>query len=200
MSLVYGTILAQHLLISLLPWLVGVVGGGGLGYACALVARALFSKRPALRRPLMLLPWRTVAVTLPLLSAFVPAVLGLGMITGMAIVGLFVFSFAFPFTVATLLDRWHPSTLLSHLIAGARTLGTASVVVAAATAMVGGGGGAGAGAMIFYGMSIPEHGELLVGLSIVVLLALMVDVLLGGLQLLFSLDFRVAGTAQEVVE
>lgn len=198
MSLVYGTMFAQHLLIALLPWLVGVIGGGGLGYACAVVARALFSKRPALRRPLVLVPWRTIAVTLPLLSAFVPAVLGLGMITGMAVVGLFVFSFAFPFTVATLLDRWHPSTLLSHLIAGARTLGTASVVVAAATAMVGGGGGA--GAMIFYGMSIPEHGELLVGLSTVVLLALMVDVLLGGLQLLFSLDFRVAGTAQEVVE
>lgn len=198
MSLVYGTMFAQHLLIALLPWLVGVVGGGGLGYACAVVARALFSKRPALRRPLVLVPWRTIAVTLPLLSAFVPAVLGLGMITGMAVVGLFVFSFAFPFTVATLLDRWHPSTLLSHLIAGARTLGTASVVVAAATAMVGGGGGA--GAMIFYGMSIPEHGELLIGLSIVVLLAVMVDVLLGGLQLLFSLDFRVAGTAQEVVE
>jgi hypothetical protein len=198
MSLVYGTMFAQHLLIALLPWLVGVIGGGGLGYACAVVARALFSKRPALRRPLILVPWRTIAVTLPLLSAFVPAVLGLGMITGMAVVGLFVFSFAFPFTVATLLDRWHPSTLLSHLIAGARTLGTASVVVAAATAMVGGGGGA--GAMIFYGMSIPEHGELLIGLSIVVLLALMVDVLLGGLQLLFSLDFRVAGTAQEVVE
>lgn len=198
MSLVYGTMFAQHLLIALLPWLVGVIGGGGLGYACAVVARALFSKRPALRRPLVLVPWRTIAVTLPLLSAFVPAVLGLGMITGMAVVGLFVFSFAFPFTVATLLDRWHPSTLLSHLIAGARTLGTASVVVAAATAMVGGGGGA--GAMIFYGMSIPEHGELLIGLSIVVLLAVMVDVLLGGLQLLFSLDFRVAGTAQEVVE
>jgi len=198
MSLVYGTILAQHLLIALLPWLVGVVGGGGLGYACAVMARALFSKRPALRRPLILVPWRTIAVTLPLLSAFVPAVLGLGMITGMAIVGLFVFSLAFPFTVATLLDHWHPSTLLSHLIAGARTLGTASVVVAAATAMVGGGGGV--GAMIFYGMSIPEHGELLVGLSTVVLLALMVDVLLGGLQLLFSLDFRMAGTAQEAVE
>ncbi len=198
MSLVYGTIVAQHLLIALLPWLVGITLGGGLGYACALVARALFSKRPALRRPLMLVPWRTIAVTLPLLSAFVPAVLGLGMITGMAIVGLFVFSFAFPFTVANLLDHWHPLTLLSHLIAGARTLGTASVVVAAATAMVGGGGGA--GAMIFYGMSIPEHGELLVGLSIVVLLALMVDVLLGGLQLLFPLDFRMAGTAQEAVE
>jgi hypothetical protein len=194
--MMYGSILAQHLLISLVPWLAGVVGGGGLGYACALGARSLLSFRPGLRGPLMLLPWRTVVVTLPLLSAFVPAVLGLGMITGMAIVGLFVFSFAFPFTVATLLDRWHPSTLLSHLIAGARTLGTASVVVAAATAMVGGGGGA--GAMIFYGMSIPEHGELLVGLSIVVLLALMVDVLLGGL--LFFLDFRIAGTAQEVVQ
>lgn len=198
MSPVYGTIVAQHLLISLLRWLVGITLGGGLGYACALVSRALFSKRPALRRPLMVVPWRTIAVTLPLLSAFVPAVLGLGMVTGMAIVGLFVFSFSFPFTVATLLDHWNPSMLLSHLIGGARTLGTASVVVAAATAVVGRGGGA--GAMIFYGMSIPEHGELRVGLSIVVLLALMVDVLLGGLQLLFSLDFRMAGTAQEVVE
>jgi len=198
MSLVYGTILAQHLLISLVPWLAGVALGGVLGYGCALLARRLFCARPALRRPLALLPWRTVALTLALLSIFVPILVGLGTMAGATIVGLLVFLLALPFTVVTLLEHWYPAGLGVRLIAGVRTLGTASVAVAAATATVTGSGGA--GALIFQGMRTLDSYQLLGGLSIVVLLALIIDVLLGGLQLLFSLDFRVAGTAQEVVE
>ena len=47
----------EYFLISWIPWLIGIVVGGGLGVLCALGIRAIFSARPALHRPLMLLPW-----------------------------------------------------------------------------------------------------------------------------------------------
>jgi ABC-type proline/glycine betaine transport system permease subunit len=49
MSISILWVLREHLLISLVPWLVGVIAGGSLGYACALTARSLFSAFPSLR-------------------------------------------------------------------------------------------------------------------------------------------------------
>ena len=184
MSMMYGSILAQHLLISLLPWLAGVALGGVLGYGCARLARRLFRARPTLRRPLALLPWRTAALTLAFLSIFVPTLVGLGTMAGATIVGLLVFLLAFLFTVITLLEHWYPAGIGVRLIAGIRTLGAASVAMAAATTTATGSGGA--GALIFQGMRTLDSYQLLGGLSIVVLLALNIDVLLGGVQLLLS--------------
>jgi ABC-type proline/glycine betaine transport system permease subunit len=70
-----------------------------------------------------------------------------------------------------------------RFIARARTLATASVAVAAVGPPVAGSGGA--GVLIFQGMRLLDHAQMLRGFSIVVLLALLVDVLFGALQLLF---------------
>jgi hypothetical protein len=175
----------EHLLISLVPWFAGAIIGGGLGYACALVARRLVSTFPGLRKASMLLPWRTVSVTLPLLSPLVVIPVGLGVVAGAAMVGLFVLLFALPFTVVALLEQWYPSPLAVRLIAGARTLATASVAVAAVGPPVAGSGGA--GVLIFQqGMRLLDYSQMLMGFSIVVLVALAIDLLLGALQLLFS--------------
>jgi hypothetical protein len=183
------SIFSEHLLISLAPWLPGVVVGGVLGYACALVARKLFSTRPGLHRVSVLVPWRTVAVTLPLLSPLVVVFVGAGTMAGAVMVGLFVFLFALPLTVITLLEQWYPSPLVVRLIARARTLATASVAVAAVGPPLVGSGGA--GVLIFEGMRLLDYAQMLRGFAIVVLLALAVDVLLGALQLLFyRLFFR----------
>ena len=183
------SILSEHFLISLVPWLTGIVAGGVLGYACALVARSLFSTRPGWRIVSMLLPWRTVAVTLPLLSPLVVVFVGLGTMAGAVMVGLFVFLFALPFTVVTLLEQWYPSPLVVRLIARARTLATASVAVAAVGPPLVGSGGA--GVLIFGGMRLLDYAQMLRGFTIVFLLALVVDVLLGAVQwLLYRQFFR----------
>jgi len=99
-------------------------------------------------------------------------------------VGLFVFLFGLPFTVVALLEQWYPSPLIVRLIAGARTLATASVAVAAVSPPLTGSGGA--GVLIFQqGMLLLDYPQMLRGFAIVVLLALMIDILLGILQLLF---------------
>ncbi len=93
------SVIGQHLLISILPWLIGTVVGGGLGYACAIVARSVVSTHPGLRRAVMLLPWRTIAVTLTLVALLSPLTVehfGLGLEAGQVSVGFFVFVFALP--------------------------------------------------------------------------------------------------------
>jgi len=119
------------------------------------------------------------------LSPLVPVLIGLGRVAGVVMVGLFVFSLALPFTVGALLEQWSPSLLVVRLVAGARTLATASVAVAAVGPPLAGSGGA--GVLIFrQGMRLLDYPQMLRGFTIVVLLALMIDILLGILQLLFS--------------
>ena len=73
-----GSMVLNHLLTALIAWLTGALVGGGLGYVCAVAIRGLFGARTAFRRLVTLAPWRTVMVTLPLLSPLIPAWVGLG--------------------------------------------------------------------------------------------------------------------------
>lgn len=175
--------LGEHFLISIVPWLVGVAVGGGLGYVCALAARSLFSTRPGLHRVAMLLPWRTVAVTLSSVALLSPAttiIVGFGRVAGMVSVGFFVFVFALLFTVRSLLERWHSSSLAVRLIGGARTLATVSVAVAVLGVFSGSGG---AGALIFEGLARLDKAQVFEGFSVIVSITLVIDVLLGALQI-----------------
>ena len=194
------TVLVQHLLISLVPWLGGVVVGGGLGYICALVGRRLFSARPGLRRLSMLLPWRTIVVNLLLLYSVFPIILRLigvpvrsGVPAQAAIVCLWVLPLAFAFTAVVLFESWYSSPLVVRLIAGVRTLATASVAVAAATQRAAGRGSIG---VSLYPTGYPQ---VISTLSTVVLLTLMVDVLIGALQLPFSRSSMTAKPAQTAI-
>jgi ABC-type proline/glycine betaine transport system permease subunit len=178
------SILGEHLLISLVPWLVGVVVGGSLGYICARGIRGLFSALPGLRRPSTLLPWRTVVMTLPLLFPLIPALVGLGVVAGATMVGFFVFVFALPFIAGIVLEHWYPSTPNVRLVGGIRTLAVASVIVATLAPVVTGSGGA--GVLIREGYQSVDYARMLRGLALVIVLSLIGDLLLGALQFLLS--------------
>jgi hypothetical protein len=178
------SILSEHLMISLLPWMVGVLLGGSLGYICARGIRSLFSTLPGLHRPSTLLPWRTVMMTLPLLSPLIPVLTGLGVIAGATAVGSLVFIFALPFIAGTVLECWCPSTPDVRLVSGIRTLAVASVIVATLAPLVTGSGGA--GVLIYEGYQSLDYARMYRGLALVILLSLVVDLLLGALQYLFS--------------
>jgi hypothetical protein len=173
--------LTQHLLISLAPWLFAVITAGGLGRVCALAVRSLFSRYPIWRRPSLLLPWRTVVLTLPLLSPWIATRVGLGALAAGIVVGLFVFLLALPVTVAIGLEKWYPTPSAARFVAVIRTLAAASVAVAAVAAPAVGGGGA--GSLIIEGMRALDYAEVFRGFAVVVVLALTMDLVLGTLQL-----------------
>jgi ABC-type proline/glycine betaine transport system permease subunit len=132
----------------------------------------------------MLLPWRTAAVSLPLLTPFVATRVGLRPVAAGIAVGLFVLLFALPLMVVVRLERWYPARRLVHFIAGVRTLAAASVAVAAVAAPAVGGGGA--GSLILQGMRALDYAQMFGGFAVVVILALLIDLVLGALQSLLS--------------
>jgi hypothetical protein len=177
-----ASVLIQHLLISVLPWLVGVIVAGGLGCVWAPAARSLFSRLPALQSVSMLLPWRAVALSLPLLSPLAAIRVGLGAIGVEIVVALFVFLLALPFTVVTRLEDWYASPPILRFVAWSRTLALASVVVATVVApMVGGGG---AGSLIFRGLRALDYAQMVRGFAVMVVVALTIDLVLGAVQLM----------------
>ena len=168
-----------------MPWFVAVLVGGGLGYVFAVVMRRAYTRRPRLRRASTLLPWRTLAVTLTLivLSPLIPVFMGLGTAAGATLVALFVLVWALPSTAGAVLDHWYPASLTGRLIGAFRTLATATVAIVILTPAVAGSGGA--GRLIFQeGWQVLDYPQVVRGFLVVVLLALVIDLLLGGLQLL----------------
>lgn len=190
------SVIIDHVLISVVSWLVGMIVGGGLGCLCALAAHGLFSVLPVLRKLAMLLPGRTLVVGLLLFvwSPIIPVRIGIGPEAGMIMAGLLMFLLALPFTIVVLLEYWHPSTLVVRLVAGARTLAIASVAVAAAVGVLGGGG---IGQFLIQCMQLLRWNQAFTGWLILVVLALIPDVLLGILQ--FACSF-IPGKGQPAAE
>jgi hypothetical protein len=172
-----------YLLMSTIPWLIGLAAGGGLGAVCALGIRAVFAARPGLRRPSVLLPWRTPLLVGLLLLAWSPllfVLLGLGAFTGGMMVGASVLLLALAFTTGTLVEHWQPSPLAVRLVAGARTLAVASGLVAVGAGVMGGGG---LGWFLLEGARLQQYGLILQALFVVLGLALALDLLLGVAQM-----------------
>jgi osmoprotectant transport system permease protein len=175
------SMVAEHVRISLVPWLIGVVLGGGLGTLGARLVHALLSSRPGLRKPSMLVPWRALLMSL-LLLCLSPAsvvIFGLGPGAGAVTVGLSTLLLAMPLTAAIVLEDRYPSPLAVRLVAGARTLGIAAVALAAAAGVFGGGG---LGPFLIESMRLLQWGRAFQGWLALLMLALILDLLLGGLQ------------------
>jgi len=171
-----------YLLMSTIPWLIGMAVGGGLGALCALGIRAVFAARPGLRRTSVLLPWRTLLMGLLLLvwSPFVFVLLGLGPFAGGTMVGASVLLLALAFTAGTLVEHSRPSPLGVRLAAGARTLAVASGLVVVGAGVMGGGG---LGWFLQEGARLQQYGLMWQAFLVVLALALALDLLLGVVQI-----------------
>jgi hypothetical protein len=145
--------------------------------------RAIFSARLALRRPLVLLPWRTFVkgFLMAVLSPFTVSLLGIGPISGAVMIGASVCLLAMAFTATMLVERWHPSPLGAQLIGGARTLAVASGLIAAGAGLLGGGG---LGYTLMEVVRLSQYGLMWKGLLVILALALVLDLMLGFAQMI----------------
>jgi hypothetical protein len=175
--------IVEHLFLTLIPWLIGIVVGGGLGALCAFGIRASLSASPALFRPLVLLPWRTLVLGLLMAvwSPYIVALLGIGPLTGGAMVASSASLLATAFTATTLVENWHPSPLGARLIGGARTLAIASGLIAAGVGLLTGGG---LGPTILEAARLAQHGLVWKGWMVMLALALVLDLAVGLAQMI----------------
>jgi ABC-type proline/glycine betaine transport system permease subunit len=90
--------------------------------------------------------------------------------------GLGVFVLALMFTTTMLHETWFPTSLASRLVIGARSIAVASPIIAVGASFMGGGA---TGIFIWQGKSRPDY----LALSMVVLLALVFDEVLGLVQM-----------------
>jgi hypothetical protein len=134
-SFSYFSATMDHILISLIGSMTGLVLGGGLGILLVVGLRKLFSGRPQLQELSIFFPWRTLVMGLLVLLGFPVKVVvffgfGLGAQSGMVVVGLIIFLLSITVTTTRLLEHWLPTTIKISLFTWARTLITSSVIIA----------------------------------------------------------------------
>lgn len=186
------SVFLNHVLLSIIPWVAGGLIGGGLGYLLALAMRPLGS-RPGPRRALKLLPWRTIAfalVAIALNSAYPFILLSPMLRSVLHVKGFFVhvtlsisiavFALASPFTTSIIAGYWFPPSLGERLVAGARTLGVASAVLALTASYW---GVSSPGHLIAIAMHAFDYSRVWLGYSIMVSTALIVDLVMGLIQM-----------------
>ncbi len=177
------SVVLEHLLTSLGAWLVGAIVGGALGLVIALRARALFTAAPPLHRLSMLIPGRTIVLSL-LIIVWTPAsilLVGLGPAADLFNTGFVIFLFTLSFTLSLLLGQWYPSSLAVRVLAGLRTLATVSLIV---TIFVG--NYSGIGWHMFRSLMNLDYDLLFQEWLILAGLLLFLDVLLGIVQLIVA--------------
>ena len=171
-------ILTNHLLITVVAWIGGVILGGGGGYLMATMLRSRIGEKPKARRLLALLPWRTLIFVL-LLAVWTPWLvmrLGLGTLTGIVTVGVTIGLVAWPMTMNTCLNDWFTPSRRIHLIAAVRTLLLFSLLATVGAGFVGGGG---AGWYLVQQWNLLEFGKVFQRILWLAGLALILDLTLG---------------------
>ena len=181
----------EHLVVALLGWLVGAVGGIAAGYGFAVLLRKLSSGGAKHGLVATLAPWRTVVVGLLLIN-LVPVipvvVLGLGYAAGVASVAFVIFLCAVVVTVESVGTGLVAASAVGRMASWSRSLAVFSVVLATHYGFFGGGG---LGGVFRESINLLEYERAFVVWCWVVGLALLIDLATGGIQ--FIVESRAVG-------
>lgn len=185
-------VILQHVLVTAIIVLAGLLIGGGLGFLFGWIFKQLFKAVPGLQPPFMLLPWRTLLFSVMLFfvspMAFIQfhnfdsQVLLSGLFPGVTFALI-----AFFFTLEATLTHWLPFGLASRLTALARTLAVACGVLIATILNTR------AGIMGYAYMELARTfrpDAYWIALAVVMGLGLTFDLLLGTVQMLFAFAER----------
>ncbi len=122
----------QHLYISLIPWLVVMILGGGFGYGFASLLRKWLEGRQSWLNSLSLLPWRSLVTWTAIVVIDSPLMVwkfGLGTPSGSITVGIALGMFIVPWVTYTLLRSWFPLNTPGKLLVIARVAAILSIAL-----------------------------------------------------------------------
>jgi ABC-type nitrate/sulfonate/bicarbonate transport system permease component len=170
--------IAQHFLLSLVPWLIGSTLGCVIGYGIALLIKKILIGFPGLRGLKVFTSRRTI-IMVSLWLVYSPLIVGwvgLGSTATLLIVGFFVFLLALPIATGILFEKGDPTSIVVRMAAAVCTLATSSIII---TVTVGTYSTGGLGPIMIEQMQLLEYSSVFSTLLIVAAITLMVDMLLG---------------------
>jgi len=174
----------QHILLSLVPWLIGSAIGGLIGFVLAAWIKDWCNRDDKNIRRLLLIPWRTM-ILITMLIVFSPLMViwvGLGNIATFLMVTSFIFLLALPIATNIFLDNWSSLSKPIQITSTVRSLATFSIVLTIWVSIYSFGGGL--GSIMLKHMRVLEFNLWLTTWLVVGAITLVVDILLGILQLL----------------
>lgn len=122
-----------HLLVSLIPWGIATVVGGGLGYVLAVLLRRWFQNHPHGINYLVLLPWRSIVIWVAHVLIYSPSFLiwqfGLGPFSTGLTVGIVLSLLIIPTSVRVFMRSIFPPNLKEDAISIVRLAAILSIVL-----------------------------------------------------------------------
>lgn len=173
----------EHFWLTTIPWFIGIVCGGGMGYLISRILRPFWEARSTFRSVLIIAPWRTLAVFLLLLtvrSPFLFRYFGLGQATAVAWLSIFSFLLALGMAISLFFT---PPEIKTRVVQGISLTRTLAVVLSPAAIIANDAGAGGAGEMINQGLLMLDPNLFFNGILIVVFVSASLDILLGVIQI-----------------
>lgn len=125
-------LILQHLSVSLIPWLIIMVIGGGLGYGFSFLIHRWLYDHKWLLNILVFLPWRSVIIWIALVAIHSPLMIwqfGLGPISASVAIGIALCVFIIPSITVILLQSLYPPSSLGKIMSIARTSAILSIAL-----------------------------------------------------------------------
>jgi hypothetical protein len=172
-------LLLAYLGISLIPWLIVMLAGGGLGYLLAVLSQRWFKGHQRAFDLMALLPWRSITIFIALVVINTPLMVwkfGIGLLAPSLSIGVALFVLFVPFIAHTLLNLWHPISAHGKVVSIVRTFAILSLALSAFLQTTG------MGYFIYRVSSELDFPKLILGYEVVGVILLGTDLIIGLIQ------------------
>jgi hypothetical protein len=172
-------LLLAYLGISLIPWLIVMLAGGGFGYLLAVLFLRWFKGHQRAFDLMVLLPWRSIAIFIALVVINTPLMVwkfGIGLLSPSLSTGVALFVLFVPFIAHMLLNSWHPISAHGKVVSIVRTFAILSLALSVFLQTTG------MGYFIYRASSELDFSKLILGYEVVGVMLLGADLLIGLIQ------------------
>ncbi len=176
------TNILYHLVISLLPWIIAMIAGIGLGYLIAFLIKRFPGNHPGSQPLLILFPWRAILTWVALVVISSPIILiqfGLNLSYQIATNSIVLSMMVIPWAAHYFLHAQIPSTRSESVLSIARTVAVLSIVTTSILDF-------GIGFYLRYVSSLGDVQQMNIVFGVEGAMLLGIDILLGFFQLLVT--------------
>jgi hypothetical protein len=176
------TNILDHIVVSLLPWIMAMIAGGGIGYLIAFLIKRWTGSNPGIQPLLILFPWRAILAWVALVAVSSPILLfqfGLSLNYQIATNGIVLSMMVIPWAAHYFLHIGIPATRWGKILSIARSVAVLSIGITSILDF-------GIGFYLRYVSSMGDVQQMNIVFGVEGAMLVGIDVLLGFVQLLVT--------------